>query len=380
MSDYWDSKDHVVTRPSNRIYRGLEIVRYKNWESTPFVRVRTLSEGRFGQVNKVRSKRDQNVYACKTFKVREQTAEKLREDLLDEFIKVRRMTLSNNVVRAVSTFIIPDQSQFSLVLEPVASEGDLDQFIKEYRNTDRPVTTSTFQAGNKTYARGSNPEERYLQATPTLLNSFYSLSKALSAIHAQGIRHRDIKPANCLIHKGRVLLSDFRFARLYNGAEKYSMGSYGNPGIKNYRYRAPKVLRGEHRDKATDVFSLGCTFVEILATLQAHTSRVDPWPAEKKESNEQRIQVEVYAKDIKSIVNGISNPFKSRAPHYKLYRPDLSPIYKIVRSMMYLDQEKQPTAEELRHKLVSPRVDETTRGQPAVQDSDSSGLFVYRRR
>lgn len=380
MSEYWDGEDHVVTRPGNRIYRGLEIVRYKDWESTPFVRVRTLGEGRFGQVQEVRSKRDQSVYACKTFKVGEQTAEKLREDLLDEFIKVRRMTLSDDVVRAVTAFVIPDQGQFSLVLEPVASEGDLDQFMKEYRNTDRPVTTSTFQAGNEMYVGGNNPAERDLQATPTLLNSFYSLSKALSAIHAHGIRHRDIKPANCLVHKGRVLLSDFGFARLYDGAEKYGMGSNGNPGIKNYRYRAPEVLKGKYRDEATDIFSLGCTFVEILATLQAHTSRVDPWPAEEKESKAQRIQVEVYANDIERIVDGISNPIKSRAPHYKLYRPDLSPIYKVVRSMMHPSYRKRPNAEELRHMLVSARVDETNRGQPVFHDSDSSGLSVNRRR
>ena len=84
-------------------------------------------------------------------------------------------------------------------------------------------------------------------------------ARGLQAAHAHGILHRDLKPSNILIaHEGQVKLTDFGMASFLEGEDGAEVR--GTPG-----YLAPELVQGAPPTKASDLFSLGATFYEILA-------------------------------------------------------------------------------------------------------------------
>ena len=91
------------------------------------------------------------------------------------------------------------------------------------------------------------------------------LGEALGYAHSQGIIHRDIKPANIMIdEQGEPLLMDFGLAaRAEPGEERITQEgvAMGTPA-----YMAPEQARGEMGKigPASDQYSLGCTFYEML--------------------------------------------------------------------------------------------------------------------
>jgi serine/threonine protein kinase len=91
------------------------------------------------------------------------------------------------MVRAISTYALRSSPQYSLILDPVANNGSLEEYLGAIRRRGQP----------------SAEEFRILRKT------FGYLSSTLAFTHKKLIRHKDIKLANILLHKGEVLLADF---------------------------------------------------------------------------------------------------------------------------------------------------------------------------
>ena len=94
---------------------------------------------------------------------------------------------------------------------------------------------------------------------------------ALSYLHSNGIRHKDIKPANILLLKDKngkdtVSLCDFATAFRYGARE----GGTTEGPVKRWtrRYAAPEVHAHEKRNTSSDVWSLGCVFLEMLSIIK----------------------------------------------------------------------------------------------------------------
>ncbi len=107
-------------------------------------------------------------------------------------------------------------------------------------------------------AYGSPPPEL---ALPLLT----SAAAGLGAVHAQGVVHRDIKPGNLFLDEasGDLKLIDFGIALLPHAPEyrRRTHAVLGTPA-----YVSPEQLRGETAGlPASDVFSLGVVFYEVLA-------------------------------------------------------------------------------------------------------------------
>lgn len=142
---------------------------------------------------------------------------------------------------------------FRLVLRPVV-DRDLEDYLLSIR-AESHFLTADMQS--------------------TLKQAFGCLASALAFMHMKKIRHKDIKPRNILIHDGSVFLTDFGTARDMNNL---AITTSRLPDTE--RYCAPEVSKHQVQNRSSDIFSLGCVFLEICAAL-VHPVKVgtsDPRP------------------------------------------------------------------------------------------------------
>ncbi|KAG0142994.1 hypothetical protein CROQUDRAFT_673211 [Cronartium quercuum f. sp. fusiforme G11] len=88
------------------------------------------------------------------------------------------------------------------------------------------------------------------------------ITRAIAYLHERRCLHRDLKLENCLITDNfRIKLCDFGFARLEpkNDEERRRLSYCGTDG-----YMSPEILRGDPFGLATDVYSLGIVFCELI--------------------------------------------------------------------------------------------------------------------
>jgi serine/threonine protein kinase len=90
--------------------------------------------------------------------------------------------------------------------------------------------------------------------------------QGLLYLHSQGVIHRDIKGDNILTTKdGEIKLADFGVSVILEqsannlGHESKSFSFAGTPF-----WMAPEVIQGGKVTAASDIWSLGCTILELL--------------------------------------------------------------------------------------------------------------------
>ncbi|KAK3941591.1 kinase-like domain-containing protein [Diplogelasinospora grovesii] len=96
-------------------------------------------------------------------------------------------------------------------------------------------------------------------------NYFGCLAQAVAYLHTSRvqIRHKDIKPENIVIDEfGCAILTDFGLSRHFE-ADQHSEGTTA----KTPRYADPEATRETKRDVRSDVFSLGCVYLEMATVL-----------------------------------------------------------------------------------------------------------------
>ncbi|ORY17134.1 kinase-like domain-containing protein [Clohesyomyces aquaticus] len=107
-----------------------------------------------------------------------------------------------------------------------------------------------------------DPERRVLR------EGLGCLSDAVSYLHRNNIRHEDLKPQNVLIHSGKLVLTDFGFSLDFN--DDGVSTTQGRPAHWTARYSAPEVIDHDKRNRATDIWGLGCILLEMLSCLYGH--------------------------------------------------------------------------------------------------------------
>ncbi|MBI5516367.1 MAG: protein kinase [Deltaproteobacteria bacterium] len=96
------------------------------------------------------------------------------------------------------------------------------------------------------------------------LEVLLAVAKALSAAHKAGLVHRDIKPENIFLLRVtgpvlRVKVLDFGLVRISSARMTASGEVFGTP-----MYMSPEQTQGREATPASDVFSLGAVFYEML--------------------------------------------------------------------------------------------------------------------
>ena len=128
-------------------------------------------------------------------------------------------------------------------------------------NEDLPFYTMKLASGGTLAARRAD----YAGAWRATAELVARLADAVHYAHSHGVLHRDIKPANVLFDEnGAPYLSDFGLVKLLDDTETLTVTRdfLGTP-----HYSAPEVAAANagHATVASDVWSLGAVFYELLA-------------------------------------------------------------------------------------------------------------------
>lgn len=173
----------------------------------------------------------------------------MQEMFHNELSIIRSLKEHHHIVRVFATYTVKETGALAMLLSPVADGGDLDKYLERY----------------SAYRR--NPSGRTTKIADmevVLRQAFGCLASGLEFIHRSRIRHKDIKAHNILIHGGRVIYTDFGLSFDSNMVENSTTEGYTEMTRK---YAAPEVIAGKPRNSSSDVYSLGCVFIEIFAAL-----------------------------------------------------------------------------------------------------------------
>ncbi|BBN20633.1 hypothetical protein MPTK1_Vg01020 [Marchantia polymorpha subsp. ruderalis] len=93
----------------------------------------------------------------------------------------------------------------------------------------------------------------------------------LQYLHKKRIVHRDIKGGNVLVNAdGIIKLADF-------GASTFMQDPTQTNGFKSIRgsifWMAPEVIKGDGYGRRADIWSIGCTVLEMITARNVRASR-----------------------------------------------------------------------------------------------------------
>lgn len=133
-------------------------------------------------------------------------------------------------------------------------------------------------------------EKRGVQTFFDVLPIFERICRGLRYAHMNHVLHRDIKPSNVMMKLDRsqedaIKLVDFGLAKQ---ADKDHELTKTGAAMGSPPYMSPEAVHGKNTDERSDIYSLGCTFFEMMAarppfqgdtqfhTMMAHLNRLPP--------------------------------------------------------------------------------------------------------
>ncbi|XP_019101418.1 PREDICTED: mitogen-activated protein kinase kinase kinase NPK1-like [Camelina sativa] len=193
-----------------------------------WIRGSCVGRGCFGTVSKALSKTDGGVFAVKSVDLATCLSAQA-ESLENEIFILRCLKSHPNVVRFLG--------------DDVSKEG-----------------TTTFRNLHLEYSPEGDVADGGIVSETLLRRYVRCLVSALSHVHSNGIVHCDVKSKNVLVFNGgsSVKLADFGSA-VELEKSTVQVAPRGSP-----LWMAPEVIRREYQGPESDVWSLGCTVIEML--------------------------------------------------------------------------------------------------------------------
>lgn len=201
-----------------------------------------IGRGAYGVVYKGIGRRDGRVVAVKRVGRAKLTSDE--EKQVQEEVSLLRVLNDSHIVKYVEAVDDPASPYLDIVMEYVEG-GSLFTMVRDIRKSliDRHRVL------------GEEPAAMYIR----------QVVLGLRYLHRQGVVHSDIKGANILVTKNRgVKLADFGLASTKLGKDVLS-NDKGPKGLLGSPYwMAPEVVAQTGKSTASDIWSVGCTVVELL--------------------------------------------------------------------------------------------------------------------
>jgi serine/threonine protein kinase len=304
----------------------------------PFTKIAELGKGGFGYVDRVLSTISYKEYARKliprgrTFK-KDQT---VLRDFERELANLKRLS-HPHIIELVGSYT--DPRFVGIIMSPVA-----DCNLREF------LDASPLSAENL-----------------SLLRTFFGcLTAALCYLHENRIRHKDIKPQNVLVKGHQVFLTDFGISLDWT---ELGHSTTSGPTIRSPRYCSPEVADDSSRNSSSDVWSLGCIFLEMWTVLVGETVAALLAYLEKTDEQETRYYLNLSA--VESWCSTIGNrPASAPYPAPRTW----------IANTMRLEQQKRWTAQMLLDRIQEVNADEDTKytfSGLCCLENDESAESVY---
>jgi len=230
----------VYNREALSLERHAPHGHFSDSTEVPFKKIGELGKGGFGYVDRVVSTISHKEYARKLI-LRGKTFKKDKQVLKDfttELWNLKRLS-HKHLVELVGSYT--DRKFVAIVMLPVA-DANLQTFLER---ADLNENSRSF-----------------------LRPFFGCLTSALCYLHDNRIRHKDIKPSNVLIKGDQVYFTDFGTALDWSSSGS-SVTATAAPTTP--RYCAPEVMAYTERSSSSDIWSLGCVFLEMWTVLKSRT-------------------------------------------------------------------------------------------------------------
>lgn len=171
------------------------------------------------------------------------------EVALKVLIQSKEESKTSEKLRKEALAMVSSRHKYVIRLDDFHSVGDLCYLSMEY------AAESDLRKYSQKFGGKLSP----VQGELFLLQ----LAEALAFMHNAGIVHRDIKPDNILVASPKeIRLADFGVTVL--PGEESSLADL-QAGVGTMDYMAPEVLEGKRYDAASDIYSLGVAFYELLS-------------------------------------------------------------------------------------------------------------------
>ncbi|KAJ3293316.1 hypothetical protein HK104_004582 [Borealophlyctis nickersoniae] len=215
------------SRPASATFRDLEKLAVESSTLGHYQLGNCIGRGQFGAVYKALNMETGRVVAMKRIPLADQGKEGIA-DLMTEVDLLKSLS-HPNIVKYEG--FIQNENYLHIILEFVEG-GSLLSLMKTF---------------------GTLPEK-------LAVNYVEKMLEGLQYLHERGVVHCDLKCANILTTKdGDIKLSDFGVSKQLGGLDKNTQAVAGTP-----YWMAPEIIELEGPSTLSDIWSLGCTIIEML--------------------------------------------------------------------------------------------------------------------
>lgn len=156
-------------------------------------------------------------------------------NLLVTEVEIMKRLDHPHIVRFVGTYAF--RHSFTILMTPSA-DFDLGYFMENHTGIGEP-------------------------GIATIIQWFSCLVQGVLHMHSHSVKHQDIKPSNILIRGRNIFLADFGVSKYFIDSESTTFTS----GNMTKKYCSPETAHQGLRGRGSDIFSLGCVFIEMLSFL-----------------------------------------------------------------------------------------------------------------